>query len=229
MTLKELIKEIPALEEYFEHMPDELWHRYTIRTYPPGKIIHQKDDALDTFGIIAKGEHRVINEFQNGNIFMIEKNEPISFVGEVTILAGMEKTSVTIETLTEMTVVCFSRRDFEAWISKDIHFLRLVSKKVAFKLYRSSYNRGAKLFYPPNFILLDYIVKYAQAAGIEHKPYITVMKTRQQICEENGITVKTINRTVKKLVGEHMITIKKGKISVNQDQFQRANEYLMNQ
>ena len=31
---------------------------------------------------------------------MIEKNEPIDFVGEVTILAGMEKTSVTIETLT---------------------------------------------------------------------------------------------------------------------------------
>ena len=38
------------------------------------------------FGIIAKGEHRVINEFQNGDIYMIEKNKPIDFVGEVTIL-----------------------------------------------------------------------------------------------------------------------------------------------
>lgn len=47
---------------------------------------------------------------------MIEKNEPIDFVGEVTILAGMEKTSVTIETLTETTVVYFPRKDFEDWI-----------------------------------------------------------------------------------------------------------------
>ena len=74
---------------------------------------------MENFGIIAKGEHRVINEFENGNVFMIEKNEPIDFVGEVTILAGMEKTSVTIETLTETTVIYFSRKDFEDWISKE--------------------------------------------------------------------------------------------------------------
>lgn len=28
----------------------------------------------------------MINEFQNGDIYMIEKNKPIDFVGEVTIL-----------------------------------------------------------------------------------------------------------------------------------------------
>ena len=88
MTLEELIEEVPALVPYFEHMPEELHNRYTIRVYPPGTIIHQKDYKLEKFGIIAKGEHRVINEFQNGNVFMIEKNEPIDFVGEVTILAG---------------------------------------------------------------------------------------------------------------------------------------------
>ena len=46
-------------------------------------MLHYK---LEKFGIIAKGEHRVINEFQNGDIYMIEKNKPIDFVGEVTIL-----------------------------------------------------------------------------------------------------------------------------------------------
>lgn len=100
---------------------------------------------------------------------MIEKNKPIDFVGEVTILAGMEKTSVTIETLTETTVVYFSRKDFEDWIVKDIQLLRLVAHKIAYKLYRSSYNRGARLFYPPNFLLLDYILKQAAHLGIERK------------------------------------------------------------
>ena len=74
MTLEELIEEVPGLAPYFEHMPEELHNRYTIRVYPPGTIIHQKDYKLEKFGIIAKGEHRVINEFQNGNIYMIEKN-----------------------------------------------------------------------------------------------------------------------------------------------------------
>ena len=93
----------------------------------------------------------------------------------------MEKTSVTIETLTETTVAFFSRKDFEDWISKDIHFLRLVAHKVAYKLYRSSYNRGARLFYPPHFILLDYILKAAAAMDIEKKHEIILPKTRQAL------------------------------------------------
>ena len=35
MTLEDLIREVPELEEYVRYMPDELWHRYTIRVYPP--------------------------------------------------------------------------------------------------------------------------------------------------------------------------------------------------
>lgn len=76
MTLDELVREVPELEEYLRNMPKELETRHTIRVYPPGTIIHQKDFKLEYFGIVAKGEHRVINEFQNGNVYMIEKNEP---------------------------------------------------------------------------------------------------------------------------------------------------------
>ena len=32
MTLEELIEEVPALAPYFEHMPEELHNRYTIRS-----------------------------------------------------------------------------------------------------------------------------------------------------------------------------------------------------
>ena len=223
MTLNELVGEVPELEEYIRYMPKELWQRYTIRVYPPGTIFHKKDYSLTSFGIIAKGEHRVINEYQNGNIYMIEKNEPIDFVGEVTSLAGMEKTSVTIETLTETTVVFFSRKDFEDWIARDIHFLRLVSRKVAYKLYRSSYNRGSKLFYPPQYLLLDYCVKYLDSA---RQSFGIIPKTRQQLYEEIGISVKTLNRTIQKLKTENLIGLTKGKISIDEDPLNEARKYL---
>ena len=100
MTLEELIQKYPDVKTYFEFMPEELKSRYTIRTFPPGTIIHQKDYPLNYFGIVCSGDHRVINEFENGNVFMIEKNEAIDFIGEVTTLADKPNTSVTIETLT---------------------------------------------------------------------------------------------------------------------------------
>lgn len=155
---------------------------------------------------------------------MIEKNEPIDFVGEVTILAEMEKTSVTIETLTETTVVYFSRKDFEDWISQDIQLLRLVAHKIAYKLYRSSYNRGARLFYPPIFLLLDYVLKQAALMDIEKKKEIVIQKTRQELYEECGITVKTLGRTINKLKEDGVISLKKGKITMTLEQYHLARK-----
>ena len=176
MTLSELLIRVPELEDYIRYMPEALKDRYTIRTYPAGTIIHQKDAELDYFGIVCEGYHRVINEFENGNVFMIERNDPIDFIGEVTILAGKPRTSVTIETTTPCTVLYFSRKDFEDWIAQDIHFLRLVS--------------------------------------------------REEIHEETGISVKTLNHTIRRLKEEGLVGITKGKVTMTPEQIARAKEYI---
>lgn len=224
MKLDELLEKYPAAKIYFEHMPSELLERYTIRTFPPGYIIHQKDYPLNYFGIIVHGDHRVINEFENGNVFMIEKNEAVDFIGEVAIVAGMEKTSVTIETLTECVAFMISRADFEMWLSKDMHFLRLIAKEIAFKLYRSSYNRGAKLFYPPTYLFMDYLIKNAEHGHIESKGSFKLNKTREEIREELGMTVKTINRTITKLKEQKQIGVSSGKVTLSLEQYKAALE-----
>jgi len=152
---------------------------------------------------------------------MIERNDPIDFVGEVTILAGKPRTSVTIETTTACTVLYFSRKDFENWIEQDIHFLRLVSQKVAYKLYRSSYNRGNRLFYPPQHLLLLYFLRY-----IEDCHSNVIRRTREEIHEETGISVKTLNRTIRKLKESGLVGITKGKVTLNASQQEKAREYL---
>ena len=156
---------------------------------------------------------------------MIERNDPIDFIGEVTILAGKEKTSVTIETLTECTVLYFSRKDFEWWVSQDIHFLRLVSSKVAYKLYRSSYNRGRRLFYPPQHLLMVYLTQFVEEQGRREHPGI-IPRTRQELYEETGISIKTLNRTIQKMKSDGLISIARGKISLTKEQYETMKEYL---
>ena len=131
------------------------------------------------------------------------------------------RTSVTIETTTACTVLYFSRKDFENWIEQDIHFLRLVSQKVAYKLYRSSYNRGNRLFYPPQHLLLLYFLRY-----IEDCHSNVIRRTREEIHEETGISVKTLNRTIRKLKESGLVGITKGKVTLNASQQEKAREYL---
>ena len=108
--------------------------------------------SFSFFGIVAKGENRVINEFENGKIYMIETNRAIDFNRRGNhFWPEMPRTSVTIEAVTECTVIYISRKDAETWIRNDQHILRLMARRTAFKLYRSSYNNGLKLYYPPHF------------------------------------------------------------------------------
>lgn len=138
----------------------------------------------------------------------------------------MRQTSVTIETITESIIMYISRENFEEWIKKDIHFLYLVSQKVALKLYRSSSNRGAKLFYPPTFLLLDYLIQYAQREEIKKGETLILKQTREELYEEVSISVKTLNRTIGKLKQDGVISIIKGKIAISYDQYKLARKMV---
>ena len=229
MTLKELEERYPALKEYTKQMPPDIRSRCTVRTHAAGSIIHQKDIELTCFGIIVSGETRVINEFENGNVYMIERNKAVDFIGEVTILAGMLKTSVTIEAVTSVTAAYISRRDAERWLKEDMNILSLVGRRIAYKLYRSSYSKGTRLFYPPSYMLLDYLVKYGNHVGFggpASPPFIIISKTRQLLQEELGINVKTLNRTIRQLKDEGFLGVEKGKITFDLEQRKKAVSWL---
>lgn len=233
MTLAELEKEVPELLEYTMTMPLEIRRHAMIKKHPPGELIHQKDCELQYFGIVARGENRVINEFENGNIYMIETNHAIDFIGEVTLLADKRSTSVSIEAVTENTIVYIPRKDAEKWLAVDDHIMRKMAQHTAFKLYRSSYNNGLKLFYPSTYLLADYLVKiYEQhfpdspsRKNGRATPFI-LLKTRERLAEELGMNVKTLDRTVRSMNKNAYFDLVKGKISITPDQYAALKEYL---
>ena len=153
---------------------------------------------------------------------MIEENSPISFVGEVALLAGASVTSVTIETVTPCKIAFLPVEIFDQWINADIVFLRKLSEHVARKLYCSSYNRGERQFYSTKYLLLKYILGNADFRG----DHWILNKTRQTICEEVGITVKTINRTLAHFQDEGLVSISKGKVVLSHKQRMDADSAL---
>lgn len=233
MTLNELEREVPELTDYTKTMPHEIRQLARIKIHPPGGLIHQKDCELKYLGIVAKGENRVINEFENGKIYMIETNQAIDFIGEVALLANKPEASVTIEALTANTVVYIPRKAAEKWVNSDTHILRKLAERTAFKLYRSSYNNGLKLYYPPMFLLADYLVRlYGQifpeaASGkmkISHT--FTLQKTRERMGEELGMNTKTLDCTIRSMNKDGYFSLVKGKITFGLDEYLRMVEYL---
>ncbi|MDO4315819.1 MAG: Crp/Fnr family transcriptional regulator [Oscillospiraceae bacterium] len=226
MRYADLLDICPKLETFTTRIPEELDSRFQLRSYAPHEIIRQKDSPLETIGILLEGSFRVVNEFENGNVFMIEMNDAPSFVGEVALLARASTTSVTIETVTDCRVAYLSAVDFDAWLRQDMELLRSLSEHVAAKLYCSSYSRGERLFYSAKYVLLKYITRQAESSGIRGAGRAVIGKTRQQISEEVGMTVKTINRILTKFGRDGLISMERGKVVLDACQYHRARQEL---
>lgn len=226
MRYEELLELAPGLREFTDQIPGELDGRFQLKTYPAHTLIHQKDSALERIGILLQGTFRVVNEFENGNVFMIEMNEAVSFIGEVTLLAEAATTSVTIETVSDCLVAFLPVETFDAWLRRDIGLLRAVSRHVAAKLYCSSYSRGERLFHSAKYVLLKYLVRQAEEQGIRTSEQIVLNKTRRQISEEVGLTEKTINRTLTQFVKDGVLSIRRGKAAFSAEQYHQAQREL---
>lgn len=94
------------------------------------------------------------------------------------------------------------------------------------QLICSSYNRGERLFYSAKYVLLKYLVRQAEERGIRTAERVILNKTRQQISEEVGLTVKTINRTLTQFVKDGVLSIERGKAAFTAGQYRRAHREL---
>lgn len=224
MYYREVLKIKPELAEICARFPEELDGHFYLQKYRPHELIHQKNSVLTRVGILLEGAFRVVNELENGNIFMIEINEPISFTGEIALLSGRRITSITIETIKDCLIAFLPVNLFEKWLMNDISLLRYVSVLVANKLYSTSYHIGERMFYSTKYVVLNYILtNCAEQSGSGER---IVRKTRQEICEEIGMSVNTINRTLQFFRDEGQIEIRKGKIFLDKQKYEKACEAL---
>lgn len=226
MTFEDLIRAYPDVEPIIRNMPEKLKNHLVLNYIPAGTLVHQKGDELTHFGIVCSGEHRVINELENGNIFMIEKNRAVSFLCEVTLLAGKTKSSVTIETLTDCAVLFITLDQFEDWIRQDNNFLLCLSRSISEKLYSSSSRSGERQYHSARYLVLRYFLDKWEQQAPSREGQLIIPLTREEMGQELGITVKTLDRTIAELKCQGLIGKFKGKVTVTKKQHEESRETI---
>lgn len=79
------------------------------------------------------------------------------------------------------------------------------------------------MFYSTKYVLLDYILGEYEKGGGET---VIIRKTRQQICEEIGLSANTIDRRLSSFRREGLISMERGKVSVSFEQYCMGKETL---
>ena len=166
---------------------------------------------------------QVRNEFENGFVYSFASINPIAYIGVMEIMANKQNYSSTLQTSTECIILEIPKWDFIEWITSDQELTLEVLHFVSKSMYEQSLKTGEGLAYPAICILITYLMNVFEN---EDKDIAILEKTREEIGSILGFSIRTINRNLKILKEENLISVNRKSISITREQFNRLSHKL---
>lgn len=203
------------LEYMLEHIPEHIKHQMTHKVFLPGQTIVHKGQPANHVFLLTKGGTRVSNEFASGQRYTFASLSVPDLIGDLEVLAGQPLYAASNEAVSACEVLVMSAETFFQWMRSDSEFALSVAQMLAAKMYPTSNEAGRVKFQPSLERLHSYLIK--RLGSIDTNLFI-LHTSRQQIADDIGTSVKTVNRGVAKLKEAGLISLIHGKIAISKEQ-----------
>lgn len=220
--LYNLIKDKKA-KIFVDEIPCNIRNKCEIIKFEKTKVVALKGNDIKDIYISLQGNMQVKNEFENGFVYSFAEVNSIAYIGVMEVMANKEIYSSTLQTITECIMLKISKYDFEKWIIEDQILTLNVLKFVSSSMYKQSLNTGEVLAYPAIHSLIGYLISVYES---EENDIVYIKKTREEIGSILGFSIRTINRNLKVLREEKLISVNRKIISINEIQFNKLLDKL---
>ena len=210
-------------KKFIEKIPSNIKLKCKIRIIEKGKIVVLKGNYIENIYVSCQGKMQVRNEFENGFVYSFASINPIAYIGVMEIMANKQNYSSTLQTSTECIILEIPKWDFIEWITSDQELTLEVLHFVSKSMYEQSLKTGEGLAYPAICILITYLMNVFEN---EDKDIAILEKTREEIGSILGFSIRTINRNLKILKEENLISVNRKSISITREQFNRLSHKL---
>lgn len=205
-------------KDFIEKIPITIKNKCKLRKIEKGKLLVLKGNNIEYIYIHCQGKMQVKNEFENGFVYSFANIKPIAYIGAMEIMANKQTYSSTLQTTTECIILEMQKIDFKNWINTDHKLTLKVLNFVSSRMYEQSLKTGEVLAYPAICILTNYLINVFES---QDKDVVFLEKTREEIGSILGFSVRTINRNLKELKDENLITVNRKGISITKEQFDK--------
>ena len=211
------------VKKFIDKIPQDIKNNCRLKKVEKGKIVVLKESPIEYMYIHCKGQMKVRNEFENGFVYDFASIEPISYIGAIEIMASKDLYSSTLQATTDSIILEMNKNDFVNWIKKDQELTLDVLCFVSNSMYNQSLKTGEVLAYPALCILINYLINIFES---ENKDEIIIKKTREEIGSILGFSVRTINRNLKILKEENLVTVNRKGIFITKEQCKKLYKKL---
>ncbi|MGB8451940.1 MAG: Crp/Fnr family transcriptional regulator [Anaerocolumna sp.] len=212
------------LNRYLDNSP--LWFLESMQIVRKEKnsIFIEENAEVDNVYILIDGVVRAIDYRICGIVYDYMWFYSVKVFGAMEILLKMEKYKTTLRTVTECTMIVISKSKFEKWMLNDIHALHIEIESMGSYLLEQARKERVFLFLQGiDRIIYLFTQIYEQAS---EKNRCVLSLTRVELSERSGLSVKTINRSIKKMEENGYISRSGNKIIITSKHYLVMKEYL---
>ena len=207
------------IEDYFMSAPVWLMDSFKIVDMDKGVTFVHENEVVDTVYIIGKGMIKAIDYRVFGIAYDFMRFEGIYAFGGMEVVMELDRFQTTLQTVTPSIMITIPKAKFEKWLKTDIKALKQEAKAIAeYLLEEGRMGRVFLFLQGANRLCLILIQRYERYAV---RNFCEVSSTRQELSEESGLCVKTINRAVKKLEEGNVIGRNGNRITIDKEQYHK--------
>lgn len=213
------------INKMFHDAPLDLFDHMIMKQYPKDSIFIREQKEADQIYLLIEGEVQALEHRIFGNRYNYMRFRAVKWFGSMEVLLEIDDYKTTLATLSDCTFLSMHRKDYQRWIEKDTNALLMETKSMGRYLLEQGRKERLFLFLHGRerlFLLFTEEYKYLN----EGCGQCILYRTHQELSDDSGLSIRTINRTLKAMNEEGYISYYRGEIKINQLQYQKMQEYL---
>ncbi|MFB6468167.1 Crp/Fnr family transcriptional regulator [Cytobacillus sp. Hz8] len=211
------------LKQLFKHIPISSRSCHFLEIEEDTKFISANEPCNEVW-ILIEGRVRATEEQISGDVYAFIDFQAPELFGEMEGLAGIPYYRVTLMTITNCKFLIMPLHHYLNWIRKDSEALFLRARAITSRTLEESKNNHTYLFLDGMNRLMLYLIQYYRK--FEKNKMCVMQIKRQQMADETGFSTKTVNRTIKKLSDQGLITVDKRKITITERQYEQLSALM---
>ena len=227
--IEHVLKQLPEehgtyLKTYFQNAPEGLLGAMTLETRKSNRILVEENDWIEKVYVLLEGYVKAVDFRVKGASYEFAVFGPTTLFGSMECLFGLERYATTLVTDTACTLVSVPKLIFEKWLMSDPVAMKREALSMRDYLLERSRDSRVMMMLNGTERLMYLLTRMCRMQG-QREEYLLAVN-RQELAEQSSSSVKTVNRSMKKLEESNMVLRVGHKVKVTQEQYVSMKAYL---
>lgn len=226
----EIFKELPQekrayMELLFRNCTEEVRYYMSLVEIPANQTFIKAGTECTQIFMILSGKVTGVEWPAHDRCYPFKDFGPGDFFGEIECFAGLPCYRISILAATKCRVLTIPAECYMEWMRMDVDALFMRTQENMHRLITQTAEARKYLFMEGKDRLMVHLIRLFEQRQPQPE-YLELKKTRPQLAEEIGFSVKTLNRSIKHLEEMGLIQMRKGKVVIPREGFYQMKTHV---